>query len=273
MIPANANTVDIIFLEEINSYSYIDGRVYRWDMERQFTLLEFERISETSINETSKVELKLLDDTHRGEPEIIVEPSKIMNFDMEFFIHDDRKIEEIRWKTFLTRDVNNPEINAGEPFSAQELQHFIVSGNKRFDVKSSPDFFSANLQYSEFHNDSNDIEVKRKVNTELSANNDENGIIIRSAMHIIKRDNESNVIFEYDSSIQRIDGLTKFVNFFDKPYLWIPYQIGFAILALNAYIQGQKYWTKHGLKIIKTNVEKPELKSDAAEDLKNNDTK
>jgi hypothetical protein len=242
IIPVNASD-GIIYKETIDSYARINGETLRWESSREFVLRDY-KFSETVIdNETvSFVEMEILYDTQRGQIETVIEPMKPANFELLARFLPNGSVLEYTWDMFLFRDNDHPSV-IGDPFDDNVRSNFTIAGHRRFDRVSSSKFLSVNLEYFEFQT-INYVVKKLRVNTELSANNVDNGRTKKTSIHMIKRDGDT-ILFEYNWNIQEVSILYRYLNLLDQPYLLVPYQIGAVFLLIFVYERFRRYWKRN----------------------------
>ncbi len=252
--PVTAERDNIMYIETIDSYSRVDGRTYKWNMEREFTISDY---SVYLDNNTEKMaNIVMMDDSEYGLPHNVSQPYKAFNFNPTARYLDNGSIEAIEWEMFFVRDFEAGG-KGSDPFDKDSVKLFTGNADhRRYDVKSNTTFFTANLQYLERLNIDTDDELEiLKVNTEVSTNNREDGYIIRSAIHIIKRDANQDIVFEYSRSIQMVDKLSEFINIFDQPALYVPFKLGIILAFVFAYIKASKLYKKYDISIKKKSDE------------------
>ena len=105
-----------------------------------------------------------------------------------------------------------------------------------FDLVVSSSEFTVALEYFEFQLIGDRIE-KLKVNTELSTDNYDSGLVFRTNIHIIKRDSQNDIIYDYSQSIQESNLLSRSINLLDIPILWVPFQFFMIIGLVYLYIK------------------------------------
>ncbi len=247
----------ILYKETIKSNSRISGETLRWETNREFLLENYEFEELNVSGEIIKVaKINLLSNTQNGQYEEIIQPLKAANFELLALLHSDGTVSEFRWEMFLFRDINDPAISY-DPFDNDIRSNFTkFAGHKRFDLDSNLNFLSVNLEYFEYH--SIDGKLKRlRVNTELSTNNADDGRILKSAIHIVKRDGDE-ILSVYDWNIQEVNTFYRYFNYLDQPYLLVPYQIGAVLLIIFVYLIIHSYWKKNNFRIVRIDPDKEE---------------
>lgn len=245
-VPIHASETNIMYKEKINSYSIYDGEAYRWENTREFLFAGFN----TGTNNDSEpiANIDVMDDSTASVIHTIVEPYLPMNFRSNPTYNSTGSLLFIEWDIYITRD--GVSGNAGfDPFTSEDISFFTNNGHRRYDLISNTTFFSVNLQYYEYQNISEGITEKIKVNAELSTNNLENGRIVRTALHIIKRRSNSDIIFDYSHSIQEVSKIADFFNIIDQPRLAVLYKLSIVFILIFIYIRIVKYIQKHEIKI------------------------
>ncbi|MHA2253152.1 MAG: hypothetical protein ACXAD7_22510, partial [Candidatus Kariarchaeaceae archaeon] len=119
---------------------------------------------------------------------------------------------------------------------------------------SDKKFVTVNLEYYEYQTINSKIK-RLRVNTELSANNENDGRVIKSAIHINKRDGKT-VIFDYNWNIQEVSKVYRYYNLLDQPFLQVPYQLGAVLLIIFLYNRILRYWRTNNFKIIREELPK-----------------
>lgn len=253
--PISAETDTIIYKEVIESYSRIDGRTLRWDFEREFLFKGFTLFEDNSS--VTKAKILMEDGSQNGQIEEIIQHFRPVNFLINPIYLSNGTLREIRYDILLVRDAVDGG-DGGEPFEPSDFVLLTRNGRKRYDLKSNNTFFTVNLQYFEALNTSKADLEQIKVNTELATNNLEDGTIVRTSIHIIKRNAEQEVLYEYDWSIQKVNNFAKLFNWLDQPMLWVPAQIGLVFLLVYIYIRAQRYWSTNKISLSITKRKKTE---------------
>jgi len=245
----------IVYKETLETYSRIDGETFRTEKSREFILDDYSFIE---LNDngtiTPAVEMEILYDTQRGQVESIIEPLKAANFELTPTFLENGSVSDYSWDMFLFRDVNHPSVN-GDPFDDEIRTNFTrIDGHRRFDLVSDEKFVSVNLEYYEYQMINSKMK-RLRVNTELSSNNELDGRVIKSAIHIIKRDGKT-VIFDYNWNIQEVSTVYRYYNLLDQPFLLVPYQLGAVVFIIFLYSRILRYWKVNNYKIIREELPK-----------------
>jgi len=184
--------------------------------------------------------MEIVVDNQNGQYEMVIEPLLGMNFELEILLLHNGDVSEFRWEMFLFRskDLYQGFTNA-----------FFAYDNRHFDLENEEDFFTVNLEYTEYHNSSGNIRAL-SVNTELSSKNNGDGRTTRTAIHMIKRV-KNEIIFEYNWIINQVSSLSRYLNFLDQPYLWVPLQLASVFLLIFIYLRVRKFWVNNDIRIIR----------------------
>ncbi|MCY3411678.1 MAG: hypothetical protein INQ03_08615 [Candidatus Heimdallarchaeota archaeon] len=249
---SSAEQEEIMYIEKISAYTIIDHQSYRWNLEREFL---FQSYSVQGEGENKTATIYMLTDFQQGSISNITQKHLSFNFEPEVQYLENGSLQHVEWSILLTRDAEEGATGA-DPFTRDQINLFTKSGNRRYDLRINQTYFSVNLQYYEFMNNSNHEFEKIKTNTELTTNNNEDGTLIRSAVHIIKRRTDAEIIFEYDWSIQKVSTFHKVFNWFDQPKLWVPYRIAAILAAIYLYMLGYRYVSRHEITIKPKETEK-----------------
>jgi hypothetical protein len=85
----------------------------------------------------------------------------------------------------------------------------------------------------------------------MAANNYEDGRTYYTALHIIKRNSDNDVIFDYNWKIYEVDDVESLFNWLDQPILLVPYKLGAVVLVIFIYMRIVKYWNDNNYRIVK----------------------
>ncbi len=273
IVPTSAGNNQIMYKEEISSFTRTDGATYRWESSREFVFMNY---TKTPIvwrgKNTTGVNLYMLDKSNYGQPENVIQPFLPLNFAMNASFLDNGSLSDIEWQMFMMRDITDVKATKNlDPFDYSDIYILTRGNNRRYDLRNSEDYFSVNLEYFELVRNTAGNLMKLRVNTDLSTNNDENGLIIRSAIHIIKRDSKSRVVYEYNLMISRVSDMYRLFNYLDQPFMIVPYKLTAIFLVVYIYMKVSKYIMDNRIRIVKT--AKQDTRSDNNAKEQESDTK
>lgn len=246
LIQSETGADGYLYEERTNSFIRISGETFRWSSSREFLIVDYTILT---TNETKTVEIDLLDNSQRGQVETITQPLKTTNFEFTKLLNEDGSPLEYSWDIYLFRDTD-PDLVRSNSFDTSIRTAFNGNKQRVFDIKSTTEFFSVNLQHYENQSINGKWE-EFQVNTEISTKNYKNGRIEKSAVHLRKVNDKAEVVFEFDFEIQEKSKLQRYLNYFDQPALKVPFQIGIVLLLVYLYIRSHKYWVENDIRIIK----------------------
>ena len=230
------SAVNNLYEEEISGYYEVSNEILRFDTKREFTISQYDTYNlELSGQNIPYVNISLIDDTTKGNLENIIQQIKYTNFIPTVNYNLDGSINSIEWDMNLFRLNKSSQANPFDPpvgniFNNGSLNH------RMFDLVVSSSEFTVALEYFEFQLIGDRIE-KLKVNTELSTDNYDSGLVFRTNIHIIKRDSQNDIIYDYSQSIQESNLLSRSINLLDIPFLWVPFQFFMIIGLVYLYIK------------------------------------
>lgn len=252
IIPISGEEQRILYVEQIDAYANIDGEIYRWDSEREFAY--YGHSLEKDENGTTMAKLRMEDDGNYGQVKELVVDYKAANFDLQAEYLPNGSLSEITWEIIMIRDFKDGS-DGGEPFDKFMYDTVFKNGGRRYDIKSNATYFSVNLLYSEYINVTGSGLKEVKTSTELGTNNEADGTIIRSTIHIIKRDENSKILYDFNKSVQMVSTIRSVFNIFDQPFLWVPIRYLFVFLLIILYRRMNNYLKTHKITISK--IEEP----------------
>lgn len=235
-----------LYEERISAFHRYQGETFRWETTREFLIVDY---SILTTNISTSMEIELLHNTQRGQIETIIQPLKTSNFELTKILNDDGTPLEYSWEIYLFRD-SDPINVISFKLDNSIRSAFINKDQRTFDIKSTTEFFSVNLQHVEYQFIDGKSE-QYQVNTELSTKNYKDGRIEKSAVHLRKVNDKDEVVFEYDLEIQEKSIVQRYINALDQPAWKVPFQLGGILLLVYVYIQLHKYWIENDFRIIR----------------------
>ncbi len=234
-----------VVTERISGYTSYKGQLFRYETQNVFYVESFEIIEN---NGTKLAAINIVDKGTDGGVETITQPVKGANFVFDFNMSGSYPTY-FDISPLLIRDV--PQTGS-YPFNSTE-DTFLRSMrceqiNCRFNLDHEPDFFNINFEFVQLVNWSGTI-ANMTVNVELNTNNLPNGMIERTAAHVIKRDSQGNIVFVKDHSYQIQSVFARYFRVMDQEDLQIPYLLLAIWIVVRIYQKAMKYMEDNGIKL------------------------
>ena len=252
-----------LYIESTHGYYNVGGEILRFDGKREFALQSYSFVSKTNgdTNQTY-AKVQMTDSGNNGIVDSQTIPLETSNFKPTFYFNNDNSLQKIEWNMTLFR---LPISQLTNPFNDSGFFTDISIGSRTYDRFVKTYKFSTSLEYYEYQI-VDGKSTKLFVDVELSTDNNNDGRVFNTAIHIIKRDENSNVIFSYSHSIKEANTISRYLNLLDRPdYQLVPFQFAAIILVIYIYMRAVRYWKSNNFKIVRGEPDEPE-KPEASED-------
>ncbi|RMG36094.1 MAG: hypothetical protein D6732_08495 [Methanobacteriota archaeon] len=232
-----------VFTETRSGYSIYGGQYFRFKSTQTFFLESFEPVYGSNI-----VNLNVVKEGTDGDVKKMSQPLKRANF-IFYFAQEGRLATEFDAIPLLVRDNVNPELY---PFNNTETNFlsaiYCEQSSCRFNLESEKTFLNFNFEFIQLA--SIDGQLRNlTVNVELNTNNFESGLIERTAVHIIKRDENQKIIYRMDHSIQKVSQAARYLRVLDNEFLQIPYLFLLLWIIARVYNKATKYIEENNIRI------------------------
>lgn len=236
-------TTGWVFTEKRTGFSIYEDQYFRFETQETFFLESFQTDQTNGL-----VKLNIMKDGTDGEVKQIEQPLKRANF-IFYFVQEGALPLSFEALPLLVRDNSNVDIY---PFNVTEsnfLSNIICEQSScRFNLDRENDFFNFNFEFLQAST-INGVPVNLTVNVELNTNNFDSGLIERTAVHIIKRDENQKIIYQEDHTIQVTNQLVRYLRVLDNESLHVPYLLlGVWVLA-RVYISVSNYIERNKIRL------------------------
>ncbi len=232
-----------VFTETRSGYSVYEGQYFRFESKDTYYLESF-----VLARDNGAVNLNILKDGTDGDLKTITQPLKRANF-IFYFEKDGNLPTQFDMVPLLVRE--NSDINQ-YPFNNTETTFlsniYCEQSSCRFNLEREIDFFNFNFEFIQVAT-LNGKPANLTVNVELNTNNFESGLIERTAVHIIKRDENQNIVYRMDHTIKMANKAVRYLRVLDNDFLEIPYLFLAIWIIARIYTKATNYISENNIKL------------------------
>jgi len=257
--------VNHLYREKIDAYSRLDGETLRWNLKREFAIDNYDLVPRTNNSTPLYMRYDINNESTNGLYHTETQKLDKTNFFANYEFRTDGRLKVIDWKVKLFR--LNSSCCEPFPIDLRDVLTDSTYNNQRYDLILEADHFSIALEYYEFHVIDGNVQ-KVRVNTELVTDNYNDGRVYRTALNIVKRDSNGDILFKYKHDIKEVTKLGRTINLLDQPLLWVPLDLAAVFLVIYIYIRIVRYWKENNYRIIKEEPS-PEESDQSQADTKN----
>ncbi len=234
-----------VITETRSGYSIFGGHTLRFEESNTFYLDSF-KIDKNNKSAT----IEVVADGSDGEISTIVQPVKPANYIFYFQINENGYPSSFSMVPLLVRDNTDLE---SFPFNTTEndfLRNLICEQeNCRFNLEKTIDFFNFNIEFIQQIQTSKGTK-NLTVNVEMNTNNYESGLIERTAVHIIKRDENQKIVYRLDHTYKVVNKFQRYIRILDRDNIEIPYLFMAVWIIAEIYQVSINYIEKNNIKFL-----------------------